>query len=289
MIIGPNLLSAAASKKMTKVFLCGPGIGGTNYHIREFARSTLLSLRNVEVHYGEHIEQQAKFQRRQRDLQTLELEFAHSVDFTLLILESPGSIAELGTFSMVDNVRGRLIVLVPSQFYRDSSYIARGPLSLISRQFQSNIIYFDRNIDHELSKKILYPATFYKYAHYKLGLQYQSHIETAYRQRGYGVSAYETFMAGVRREYATAVTLIGIMILGAPTFAELIASTSLSPSQASGALHQLYQARKIRKDSSGRYQPLVGYEDQLFDAFSTTSISEARAELIAALDSRAMS
>lgn len=274
---------------MTKVFLCGPGIGGANYPIREFARETLLTLPNVEVHYGEDIEKQAKFQRKRRDLQTLELEFAHSADFTLLLLESPGSIAELGTFSMVNNVRGRLIVLVPSQFYRESSYIARGPLSLISRQFQSNVIYFERHIGRELSKKILYPLTFYKYAHYKLGFRYQNHLENAFRQRDYGPNDYETFMAGVRLEYAIAVTLIGIIILGSPTFAELIASTSLSPAQTSEALRELYRNNKIRKESSGRYRPLVDFEDDVFDGFSSTSISETRAELIAALDSQAIS
>ena len=107
MIIGPHLLSAQALKKPTKVFLCGPGIGGANYRIREFARETLSRLPRVEVHFGEDIEKQAKFKKKRRDLQTLELEFAHAVDFTLLLLESPGSIAELGTFSMVENIRGR--------------------------------------------------------------------------------------------------------------------------------------------------------------------------------------
>ena len=269
--------------------MCGPGIGGANFHIREFARESLESLPNVEVHYGEDVEKQAKFQRKRSDLQTLELEFAHSVDFTLLLLESPGSIAELGTFSMVNNLRGRLIVLVPSRFYRDSSYIARGPLSLVSRYFQSNVIYFEKDCDKELSKRILYPATFYKYAHYKLGYRYQSHIETAYRHRDYGPNDYEDFISDVRQEYETAATLIGIVMLGSPTFSELIASTSLSPSQASDALHRLFQSNKIQKDANGRYQPLVGYEDQIFDGFSTTSISAKRAELIAGLDSQALS
>lgn len=289
MIIGPHLLSGQASKKLTKVFLCGPGIGGANYRIREFARETLLRLPNVEVHYGENIEEHAKFKKKRRDLQTLELEFAHAVDFTLLLLESPGSIAELGTFSMVDNIRGRLIVLVPSQFYRDSSYIARGPLSLISRNFQSNVIYFDRDIGIELSKRISYPLTFYKYAHYKLGSQYQQHIDNAFRQRDYGPQDYENFVANVRLEYAKAATFIGISILGSPTFPELISSTSLSPTQTSDALHRLYQSAKIMKESNGRYRPLAGFEDPIFDGFSTTAISQARAKFIAALDSQGLS
>lgn len=288
MIIGPHLLSRPASKKLTKVFLCGPGIGGANYRVREFARETLLSLPNVEVHYGEDIENHAKFKKKRRDLQTLELEFAHAVDYTLLLLESPGSIAELGTFSMIENIRGRLIVLVPSRFYRDSSYIARGPLSLISRNFQSNVIYFDREIDVELSKRILHPITFYKYAHYKLGPKYQQHIEGAYRQKDYEYQTYERFVADVRLEYAAAATFIGIAILGSPTFPELIASTSLSPTQTSDALHKLYQSDKIVKDSTGRYRPLTGFEDPIFDGFSTTAISEARAKFIAALDSAAL-
>ncbi|MFC0588156.1 retron St85 family effector protein [Novosphingobium aquiterrae] len=276
-------------KKLTRVFLCGPGIGGANYRIREFARDVLSRLPNVEVHYGEDIENHSKFKKKRRDLQTLELEFAHAVDFTLLILESPGSMAELGTFSMVNNIRGRLIVLVTSQFYKDNSYIARGPLSLISKDFQSNVIYFDRNINEELRKRILYPLTFYKYAHYKLGYLYQSHIENAYRQREYGSSDYENFILKVRTEYEAAVTYVGISVLGTPTFPELIASTALSPTQASDALHHLYQSNKVLKESSGRYRPLAGFGDLIFDGFSTTSISESRAKFIAALDSSTLS
>jgi hypothetical protein len=285
MIIGPHLLSAQALKRTTKVFLCGPGVGGINYRIREFARETLHAFPNVDVYYGEEIEQHAKFKKKKNDLQTLELEFAHAVDFTLLILESPGSIAELGTFSMVPNIQGRLVILVPSQFYKDTSYIARGPLSLISKSFQSNVIYFDRTIDKELKTRILYPLTFYKYAHYKLGNSYINHIETAYRQKDYGPKGYEAFVSKIRQDYAAAVTLVGIAILGSPTFPELIASTALSPSQTSDALHRLYQLNKIVKDSNNRYRTLSDFNDVLFDGFSTTSISDSRAKFIAALDS----
>ena len=284
MIIGPELLKNSVLKKKTRIFLCGPGIGGVNFSIREFAREQLASIPNVSVHYGEEIEKLATFKRRKHDLQTLEVEFAHASDFTLLILESPGSIAELGTFSMMKNLRGRLVVLVPSQFYRDSSYIARGPLSLISKSHLSNVIYFDRDQQAPLKQRILYPLTFYKFAHDRLSNKYQNHINSAYKDREYSENSYETFISDTRNEFYVSITYAAILMLGRPTFPELISSTSLSADSTSTALHALYQTGKVTKLSNGRYKPLTSFGDDLLSSFSTTKISEARAKFIAQLD-----
>jgi len=289
MIIGPNLLKVSALKRPTRIFLCGPGIGAVNFQIREFAKTSLTNVGAIEVVYGEDIEKISSFKRKKKDLQTLELDFAHSVDYTFLILESPGSIAELGTFSMVENIRGRLVVLVPSQFYRDQSYIARGPLSLISGQFQSNIIYFDRKLDKNLRDRILFPLTFYKYANYRMGWKYVHHINSAYRDRGYKRNSYEDFISPVRDEFADAATYAGILILGNPTFPELVSSTSMSPGQTSEALRRLFQAGKIMKGGGGRYDTLMGFADSILEPFSTTRLSEARAKYVASLDSRMVS
>lgn len=286
MLIHPTLLKAGAVKRPTRVFLCGPGVGSANYEIREFARKTLQAVPNTSVIYGEEIESLHAFKKKRKDLQTLEAELAHSVDFTLLLLESPGSIAELGTFSMISNLRGRLVVLVPSQFYGDASYIARGPLSLLSRSFQQNVIYFDRIQNEELASRILYPLTFYKFANYRLGYKYISHITQAYKRSDYSVDSYEEFIKDIRQEFATAATLLGILILGNPTFPELVASTALTPDQSNAALGRLFKTSKISKKTNGRYQALAGYDDPLIEAFSSTSISEKRAYWIADLDRR---
>lgn len=113
MIIGPHLLKKTVKNRKTDVFLCGPGYGGENFSVREYIRTSLTEIDNVSVHYGEEIEKISSFRRAKKDLQTLEAEFAHTVDFTLLMLESPGSMAELGTFSMIPNICSRLVVLVP--------------------------------------------------------------------------------------------------------------------------------------------------------------------------------
>lgn len=288
MLIHPSLLKVGAIRRPTRIFLCGPGAGGANYEIREFARKTLEGIENTEVIYGEEIENIHAFKRKRKDLQTLEAELAHSVDFTLLLLESPGSMAELGTFSMINNLRGRLVVLVPSQFYGDASYIARGPLSLLSRSFQQNVIYFDRVRDEALKSRILYPLTFYKFSNFRMGYRYVSHLATAYKKADYGVNDYESFIEGTREEFATAATLIAILILGNPTFPELVASTALTPDQSSSSLARLFEARKIEKVAGGRYSALAGYDDTLLDAFSSTAISDRRACWIADLDTRSV-
>lgn len=284
MLINPTLLKSGAIRRPTRVFLCGPGVGGANYEIREFARKTLEEIDNTKVIYGEEIETLSLFKKRRKDLQTLESELAHSVDFTLLLLESPGSIAELGTFTMINNLRGRLVVLVPSQFYGDASYIARGPLSLLSKSFQQNVIYFDRVKDKELKARILYPLTFYKFASYTMGFSYSSHLTSAYKKTEYGLDDYENFIKETRKDFATAATLAAILILGNPTFPELVASTALTPNQSNEALARLFEAEKIEKVTSGRYSALAGYNDTLLDAFSSTAISDRRACWIADLD-----
>jgi len=281
-------LKAKAIRRPTKVFLCGPGVGGANYEIRDFAKNTLKQIDNTKVIYGEEIETLHAFRKKRKDLQTLEADLAHSVDFTLLILESPGSIAELGTFTMINNLRGRLVVLVPSQFYGDASYIARGPLSLLSKSFQQNVIYFDRVMDEELKARILYPLTFYKYASHQLGYPYTSHLLTAYKKSDYSLNAYEEFIGTTREEFATAATLMAILILGNPTFPELVASTALTPSQSNTALGRLFETDKIEKGGSGRYVALTGYNDPLLEPFSSTAISDRRARWIADLDTHSV-
>lgn len=284
MIIGPHLLKSAVLRRKTNVFLCGPGIGGVNFSIRELARVQLGSVSNVNVHYGEDIESLSTFKRRKRDMQTLEVEFAHSADFTLLILESPGSIAELGTFSMIDNLRGRLVVLVPSQFYRDSSYIARGPLSLLSKNHLSNVIYFDRKEQKTLNERILYPLTFYKFAHHELSYTYQSHLANAFRDKDYQEDSYEKFIGKTRKKYNVSITFAAILILGLPTFPELISSTSLSADETSEALSSLYSDGKVTKLANGRYRPMANFSDPLLRSFNSSAISQARAKFIAQLD-----
>jgi hypothetical protein len=88
----------------------------------------------------------------------------------------------------------------------------------------------------------------------------------------------------MRSEFNTAITYVSILILGQPTFPELVASAALSPSDTSSALGVLHKASKVVKLPNGRYRALMGYVDPLLANFNATEISRARAVREGSLD-----
>ncbi len=281
MLIQPNLLNDKAQKVQSTIFVCGPGLTSGRVDIRNLARQELEKMQNVKVVYGEEIEKQYLYSKRGMDLQTLEARFAHDVDFTLLILESPGSIAELGTFTQLPHLRDRLVVLVPNNFFRAESYIARGPLSLLSQRNPQNVIYFDSSRQSEMIGRVLYPLTFYKYAHYVMGGEYIAKTRIS-RMKGKNVVPYSEYTKDVRNLFHKAITLIGVLVGDHPSYSELLVLTGLGPTQLNASLRALYLEKKITKISAARYHSIEGFDDAMLKPFSTTAISIARAKLLAA-------
>lgn len=183
MIIQPTLLKTAAQNVSSRVFVCGPGYSSDGIAVRDMARDALQKIPNVKALYGEEIESQSNYKRQSTDLQTLEVRFAHDVDFTLLILESPGSIAELGTFTQLRGIRERMIVLLSGRFYRAESYISRGPLSLLTRLNPNSVIYFDAENETEMLDRVRYPLTFFKYAQYLHRFDYLKNTMLRYQRK----------------------------------------------------------------------------------------------------------
>ncbi|WP_346899645.1 retron St85 family effector protein [uncultured Roseibium sp.] len=281
MLIQPTLLNDKAQKVHSRVFVCGPGLTSGRVDIRHLARQKLEQMQNVTVVYGEEIEKQYSYSKKGMDLQTLEARFAHDVDFTLLILESAGSIAELGTFTQLPHLQDRLVVLVPSNFFRAESYIARGPLSLLSKRNPHNVIYFDSSREAEMLARVLYPLTFYKYAHYVLGADYAAKTRIT-RMKGNVIVPYNAYIKDTRASFHKAISLIGILVGDRPSYSELLVLTGLGPTQLNASLHALFLEKKIEKVSAARYSAIEGYEDSSLKPFSTTAISLARAKLTAA-------
>lgn len=280
MLIQPNLLNYKAQNVASRVFVCGPGLSSGRIDIRNMAREHLESLPNVEAIYGEEIESKYSYKNRNTDLQTLEASFAHDVDFTLLILESPGSIAELGTFTQLRDIRDRLVVLVPNSFFRAESYIARGPLSLLAKRNPQNVIYFDSSRKEEMLDHVSYPVAFYKYAHFVLGTDYIAKTRISRKKPSIN-SSYSKYMDGVRQSYQKAITLIGVLVGERPTYSELLLLTGLGSTALNESLHQLFLEKKIHKESAATYRTVNGFDDEILKPFSTTAISKARSRKIA--------
>lgn len=278
LIVQPTLLKKAAQNVASRVFVCGPGYSSVGIAVRDMARDALQKIPNVKAHYGEEIESQSSYRKQSTDLQTLEVRFAHDVDFTLLILESTGSIAELGTFTQFSGIRERLIVLLSGKFYRAESYISRGPLSLLSRRNPNSVIYFDVENESEMLDRVRYPLTFFKYAQYLKRFDYLKNTMLRYQQIPVDYSSY---IKPIREQYQMAVTLIAILAEDRPSYADLLLSSGLHPDQLNSALHGLYNAGKIEKIGSGRYHSVNGFADDLLEPFSTTAISKTRSKRFA--------
>lgn len=280
MIVQPSLLKAEAQRMRSTVFVCGPGYSSGDIAIRDLARDALQGVPGVSAIYGEEIESRGQYRRQGTDLQTLEARFAHDVDFTLLILESPGSIAELGTFTQMPGIRERMIVLVSNRFYRAESYIARGPLSLLTNFNPNCVIYYDPVNSKELTERVLYPLTFYKYAHYLHRLEYLRNTMLRYPMAR--AQNYSSYISPIREQYNMAVTLVSVIVGDRASYADLLLMSGLAPKQLNAALHGLYDQGKVQKVGSGRYRSTNGYSDGLLEPFSSTEVSRLRAQLLAA-------
>lgn len=278
MIIQPTLLKAAARSVHTRVFVCGPGFASGKIAVRDLAKNALKSAPNVVPIYGEEIETVWPHRKLGTDLQTLEAQYAHDVDFTLLILDSPGSIAELGTFTQMPALRDRLVVLLSNTHYGAESYISRGPLSLLSSANPNSVIYFDPNNSAEMVSRVLYPLTFYKYAHYTKGYDYIYNTRISIQKK---IPDYANYISPIRMRYDEAISLISIIVAEQGSYSDILYFSGLAPKQLNGALHRLYRENRIEKIGSGRYQATDGFNDQLLAPFSSTQISKLRAKTLA--------
>jgi len=247
----PDLLKKDAREASLTVFLCGPGYESAKYNFREKISLFLNEYPNIKTVLGEDLNPR-KHRLKSGDLQTVETDYAHRVDFTILILESPGAIAELGTFSMIPNVRPRLFVMVPGKFFGSNSYIARGPLSAIGKEHVNNIIYFDETRQNESIQSLQMPVTLFKYAHTIDPFFRDISVGRFFRQdrdANYYVKAFEK----IKPKFSELVVLISIMLMENPTFPMIISMTKMDPGDVQKALGRLFKNKSIARESGSRY------------------------------------
>lgn len=277
--IDPRLLNGNSLLKPLRVFLCGPGFEHSRYKIREDIKAHLCSFENVEVIYGEDLEKpkyRKELQKGKHDLQTLEMDFAHLADFTVLMLESPGSIAELGTFSMIEALRQRIFVVTPAEFYKSESYIARGPLSILSRISSINVSYFHDGETSSLHHNLNWAVMIYKIMRSQFSEDYLSHLTLEKKNKeyfGYTQKKIENIKASIG--------LSVINMLEKPTYSELVSNLMMAPRDVNLLLRVLFDKECVRKDRQNRYYPTQPFSDNLLSSFDSGRLSRRKAELIA--------
>jgi hypothetical protein len=113
------------------IFLCG-GSGSVR---RERMRAYLL--RHVPellgVFYAERVWEHITAHESQMTALQMEAQLAKLADMVVVIVESPGTFAELGAFSLSDDLRVKMLAIVDSKHSSDESFILTGPVRWIDR------------------------------------------------------------------------------------------------------------------------------------------------------------
>ncbi|EML1598633.1 retron St85 family effector protein [Burkholderia cenocepacia] len=100
------------------------------------------------------------------DLVLFERHLAELSSLIVLVLESPGAIAELGLFSAIDEFREKLLVFIDSNYYKSSSFIKLGPVDFLEKTHKNtaevhrwliekdNSLLFDGKLAEELQPEL---------------------------------------------------------------------------------------------------------------------------------------
>lgn len=123
------------------IFLCG---GPTNIRsphpasIRDAIYRELTKDANIErrIRVAEHYKDWAH-DSIYKDLVSFERHLAELSSVIVLVLESAGSIAELGLFSVIDAFRSKLLVFIETSHYTTSSFIKLGPIDFLEKIHQN--------------------------------------------------------------------------------------------------------------------------------------------------------
>ena len=136
----------------TTIFLCGAGTE-VPHSIRRKIDKLLTSSQYsfwYELFYPEDLFQELLYGHEHQDLITLENVLAEGVDVIVLVIESYGSVAELGAFASNDKLRKKLLCVVDKKYKKTKSFINYGPLRLLKDKREGYIVYSDfKNITKE--------------------------------------------------------------------------------------------------------------------------------------------
>lgn len=104
----------------------------------ELARRQLLPEQIKEWnHYGVY-----------SDLLAFETDLAHLTGAVVLFVESPGSIAELGSFSCIPDLAKKLLVIIRDEYFYKDSFIALGPIKSLEERHPGSVCVYNWNIDN---------------------------------------------------------------------------------------------------------------------------------------------
>lgn len=113
------------------VFLCG----GAGSKRREWLRNYLLKQvpNLLGVFYAERVWEHLVAHASSMSALEMEGELAKLADIVIVIVESAGTFAELGAFSLSNELRAKMLPIVDSKYEGEESFIVTGPLRWIDQ------------------------------------------------------------------------------------------------------------------------------------------------------------
>ncbi|MGB6482690.1 MAG: retron St85 family effector protein [Candidatus Acidiferrales bacterium] len=112
------------------LFLCGGAGSPARDTLRDYLKKHVS---HVSLFYAERVWDQIA-SRIERGALKMESDLADLADLVIIIVESPGTCAELGAFSLSDALRKKLLPIVDQKYNGESSFIATGPLRWIDTE-----------------------------------------------------------------------------------------------------------------------------------------------------------
>ena len=129
------------------IFLCGgkTAPGGQYKSARDYFNRHLKSKKPTiaaRVKLAEEVNEWFQRDDAFPDLLELENYLAHLADITVIFVESPGSIAELGAFANSDDIRPKTLVVLNNSHESDGSFISNGPIRKLSNENEDHVHYY---------------------------------------------------------------------------------------------------------------------------------------------------
>ncbi len=134
------------------IFLCGGASNKKSMSIRDSVRLRLDGKRNTRILYPEDLFIELLNKHKNYNLLSLEKFLADNCDVICIICESPGSLVELGAFTNNEKTFGKVVAAIEKQREKDKSFIILGPVRLIQKDNNENVLFY-KNVD-DLNEKL---------------------------------------------------------------------------------------------------------------------------------------
>jgi len=113
------------------IFLCGGAGSKARDRLRAYLDNHIDGL--LGVFYAERVWEHIVAAESKLSALEMEAELANLADIVVLIVESPGTFAELGAFSLSNELRTKLLPIVDQRYKGQESFILTGPIRWIDR------------------------------------------------------------------------------------------------------------------------------------------------------------